>query len=75
AIGLKQLWQRGEFGLEDPVNDYLRGYEVEVLGEDGKLHEVAVSASDGRVLGQETEEDEGSENDDDSENEGPEDGE
>lgn len=47
-------------------------YEVEVLGEDGKLHEVAVSASDGRVLGQETEEDEGSEEDDASENEGPE---
>jgi uncharacterized protein HemX len=47
-------------------------YEVEVLGEDGKLHEVAVSASDGRVLSQETEEDEGSEEDDASENEGPE---
>ncbi len=50
-------------------------YEVEVAGKDGKLHEVTVSASDGKVLGQETEEDEGSENDDGSENEGPEDGE
>jgi outer membrane murein-binding lipoprotein Lpp len=50
-------------------------YEVEVAGEDGKLHEVAVDAGDGRVLGQEMEEDEGSENDDGSENEGPEDGE
>jgi outer membrane murein-binding lipoprotein Lpp len=54
-------------------------YEVEVAGTDGKLHEVAVSASDGKVLGQETEEDEGSEEEDDAsenegdENEGPED--
>ena len=47
-------------------------YEVEVLGEDGRLHEVAVDAGDGKVLGQETEEDEGSEGDDGSENEGPE---
>jgi uncharacterized membrane protein YkoI len=30
-------------------------YEVEVLGEDGKLHEVAVDAGNGQVLGQETE--------------------
>jgi hypothetical protein len=44
-------------------------YEVEVAGNDGKLHEVAVDAGDGKVLGQETEEDEG------SENEGREDGE
>jgi uncharacterized membrane protein YkoI len=50
-------------------------YEVEVAGRDGKLHEVAVSANDGKVLGQETEGDEGSEEDDGSENEGPEDGE
>ena len=55
-------------------------YEVEVAGKDGKLHEVAVSANDGKVLGQETEGDEGSEEDDASENEGaenegPEDGE
>jgi uncharacterized membrane protein YkoI len=48
-------------------------YEVEIAGNDGKLHEVAVSADDGKVLGQETEEDEGSEEDDGSENEGPED--
>ena len=33
-------------------------YEVEVLGKDGKLREVTVDASDGRVLGQETEEEE-----------------
>ncbi len=50
-----------------------RVYEVEVAGNDGKLHEVTVSASDGKVLGQETEE--GSEEDDGSEDEGPEDGE
>ena len=50
-------------------------YEVEVAGKDGQLHEVAVSADDGKVLGQETEEDEGSEDDDGSENEGPEDAE
>ena len=50
-----------------------RVYEVEVAGDDGKLHEVTVSASDGKVLGQETEE--GSEEDDGLENEGPEDGE
>ncbi len=50
-------------------------YEVEIAGNDGKLHEVAVSADDGKVLGQQTEEDEGSEEDDGSENEGPEDGE
>jgi uncharacterized membrane protein YkoI len=37
-------------------------YEVEVAGEDGKLREVTVDASNGRVLGQEMEEeDEGSE--------------
>ncbi len=52
-----------------------RVYEVEVAGNDGKLHEVAVSAGDGRVLGQETEEDEGSEDDDGSDNEGAEDAE
>ena len=44
-------------------------YEVEVAGKDGGLHEVTVNAADGRVLGQEMEEDEG------SENEGPEDAE
>jgi hypothetical protein len=42
-------------------------YEVEIAGKDGKYHEVTVDAGDGSVLGQETEEDEG------SENEGPED--
>ncbi len=51
-----------------------RVYEVEVAGDDGKLHEVTVSASDGKVLGQEMEEDEGfEEEDDDFENEGSED--
>jgi uncharacterized protein YpmB len=55
-------------------------YEVEVLGEDGKLHEVAVSANDGKVLGQEMDEedsgvdDQGSD-DQGAEDEGPEDGE
>jgi hypothetical protein len=48
---------------------------VEIAGNDGKLHEVAVSADEGKVLGQETEGDEGSEEDDGSENEGLEDGE
>jgi lipopolysaccharide export LptBFGC system permease protein LptF len=33
-------------------------YEVEVIGKDGKLQEVAVDASNGKVLGQETEEEE-----------------
>jgi DUF917 family protein len=30
-------------------------YEVEILGKDGKVHEVAVDADNGKVLGQETE--------------------
>ena len=30
-------------------------YEVEILGKDGKLQEVTVDASNGKVLGQETE--------------------
>ncbi len=50
-----------------------RAYEVEVAGDDGKLHEVTVSASDGKVLGQETEE--GLEEDAGSEDEGSEEGE
>jgi uncharacterized membrane protein YkoI len=33
-------------------------YEVEVVGKDGKLREVTVDASSGRVLGQEMEEEE-----------------
>jgi peptidase YpeB-like protein len=49
-------------------------YEVEVAGKDGRLHEVAVDAGDGRVLGQETD-DEGSDNDDGSENESTDDAE
>jgi CubicO group peptidase (beta-lactamase class C family) len=28
AIGLMQLWERDRFDLDDPVNEYLRGYEV-----------------------------------------------
>ena len=38
-------------------------YEVEVAGNDGKLHEVMVSADDGQVIGQETEGDEGPDDD------------
>jgi CubicO group peptidase (beta-lactamase class C family) len=29
AIGLMRLWERGEFGLDDLVGEYLRGYRVE----------------------------------------------
>jgi CubicO group peptidase (beta-lactamase class C family) len=29
AIGLMRLWERGLFGLDDPVNEYLKGYRVE----------------------------------------------
>jgi CubicO group peptidase (beta-lactamase class C family) len=29
AIGLMQLWERGEFHLDDPVNEYLRSYRVD----------------------------------------------
>jgi uncharacterized protein HemX len=50
-------------------------FEVEVVGKDGKLREVAVDAGNGRVLGQEIEEQEFFEKDDGSENEGPEDAE
>jgi outer membrane murein-binding lipoprotein Lpp len=32
-------------------------YEVEILGKDGKFHEVAVDADNGQVLGQEAEDD------------------
>lgn len=28
AIGLMQLWEEGRFGLDDPVNDYLRAFQV-----------------------------------------------
>jgi CubicO group peptidase (beta-lactamase class C family) len=28
AIGLMQLWERDRFDLDDPVNEYLKGYEV-----------------------------------------------
>jgi hypothetical protein len=34
-------------------------YEVEIAGKDGKLREVTVDASNGRVLGQEIEEEDG----------------
>jgi outer membrane murein-binding lipoprotein Lpp len=50
-------------------------YEVEVAGDDGKLHEVAVDTSDGRILGQEVEGAERFEDDNGSENEGSEDAE
>jgi CubicO group peptidase (beta-lactamase class C family) len=29
AVGLMQLWEQGEFDLDDPVNEYLRNYRVE----------------------------------------------
>ncbi len=29
AIGLMQLWEQGRFGLDDPVNDYLKAFKVE----------------------------------------------
>jgi CubicO group peptidase (beta-lactamase class C family) len=29
AIGLMRLWEQGKFDLEDPVNEYLKGYHVE----------------------------------------------
>ena len=45
-------------------------YEVEVLGKDGKLREVTVDAGDGRVLGQEMEEEEFFEEDNDSDDQG-----
>lgn len=28
AIGLMQLWEQGKFQLDDPVNDYLKAYQV-----------------------------------------------
>ncbi len=36
-------------------------YEVEIAGEDGRLHEVIVDAGNGEILGQEIEQDEASE--------------
>jgi CubicO group peptidase (beta-lactamase class C family) len=32
AIGLMQLWEQGEFDLDDPVNEYLGNYRVEHPG-------------------------------------------
>lgn len=29
AVGLMQLWERGLFALDDPVNEHLKGYRVE----------------------------------------------
>ncbi|NDJ60852.1 MAG: beta-lactamase family protein [Chloroflexi bacterium] len=29
AIGLMQLWEAGRFQLDDPVNDYLKGYTIQ----------------------------------------------
>jgi uncharacterized membrane protein YkoI len=46
-------------------------YEVEVLGKDGKLHEVAVSADDGKVLGQEMDDEDYGADDQGAEDEGP----
>jgi CubicO group peptidase (beta-lactamase class C family) len=28
AVGLMQLWERGLFALDDPVNEHLKGYRV-----------------------------------------------
>ena len=50
-------------------------YEVEVASKDGKLREVTVDATGGRVLGQEIEEEEFFENDNDSEDQGSDDAE
>ncbi len=50
-----------------------RVYEVEISGDDGKVREVTVDASDGRVLGQEMEEGEGLEEDEGPDDQGPED--
>ena len=48
-------------------------YEVEVLGKDGKLHEVMVSANDGKVLGQELDEEDRGAEDQGSDDQGAED--
>ena len=50
-------------------------YEVEVVGKDGKLREVTVDASNGRVLGQEMEEEDGGYDDRGSDDQGSEDAE
>ena len=50
-------------------------YEVEVASEDGKLHEVTVDASNGRILGQEMEGEKFFEEDNGSNDPGPEDAE
>ncbi len=50
-------------------------YEVEVASEDGKLHEVTVDASNGRILGQEMEGEKFFEEDNGSNDHGPEDAE
>ena len=48
-------------------------YEVEVMGKDGKLHEVTVSANDGKVLGQEIDEEDSGTDDQGSDDQGAED--
>ena len=48
-------------------------YEVEVLGKDGRLHEVMVSANDGKVLGQELDEEDRGAEDQGSDDQGAED--
>jgi lipopolysaccharide export LptBFGC system permease protein LptF len=50
-------------------------YEVEVVGKDGKLREVTVDASNGRVLGQEMEEEEFFDEGNDSDDQGSDDAE
>jgi hypothetical protein len=48
-------------------------YEVEVLGKDGRLHEVMVGANDGKVLGQELDEEDRGAEDQGSDDQGAED--
>jgi hypothetical protein len=50
-------------------------YEVEIAGKDGRLREVTVDASNGRVLGQEVEDDDGGYDDQGSDDQGSEDAE
>jgi outer membrane murein-binding lipoprotein Lpp len=48
-------------------------YEVEVLGKDGRLHEVMVSADDGKVLGQDMDDEDNGADDQGSDDRGAED--
>ena len=48
-------------------------YEVEIFGKDGEFHEVAVDADNGKVLGQDMDEDDNGFDDDGSDDQGSED--